>query len=273
MTSWLKRGSLAIGLMLGLWGTAHSQESAISEPCSRLEDGDLPKLLENMGYAPEKVDDGVYRVVIDQDNWTIYLRFSLSTDGGQKVWITTSFGDIADWQNVPAEPLLRLLILNDTIGPAHFYVTQAGAVRKLNMAKAVDNRGVTASVLRREIDKFVGSVKTTADQWDTASWTKPAAGAADPNAPAAATPSPEAATTPGTDSSTPPSSAATPPSSAAEATPSRSAAEPTPPSSAAEATPPSSTEAAPSPESSTEAPPAGAAEATPTDPNQTSGKP
>lgn len=220
MISRMKRW-MALGLALGLVGTVRAQEPAKEDPCGRLEDADLPKLLENMGYAPEKVDDGVYRVVIDQDNWTIYLRFSLSTDGGQKVWITTSFGEIPNWEKAPAEPLMKLLILNDSIGPAHFYVTQSGTSRKLNLAKAVDNRGITASVLRREIDKFVGSVKSTADNWDTASWTKTPGVPGDVPAgtPAAGTSTGEGTTSPGSEAAATPSAEAPASTGEAAATP------------------------------------------------------
>jgi hypothetical protein len=173
-----KQWFLSCAMALALSGAARAQTpapadtSAKPDACRPIDETDLPKLLENMGYEAQKVDEGVYRVVIEQDSWTIYLRFSLSTDSKQRLWMTTSFGEIKNWEKVPAEPLLKLLVSNDTIGPAHFYVTASGDTRRLNMAKAVDNRGITAAVLRREIDKFVSSVKDTAALWDTEAWTK-----------------------------------------------------------------------------------------------------
>lgn len=185
-------GLLLSGLLLLSWGGA-AQAQPPADAGSKAEAGgpiaeeDLPKMLQNMGYEAEKVDEGVYRVVIEQDSWTFYIRFSLSTDSKQRLWMTSSFGEIKDWQKMAPAPLMALLVANDRIGPAHFYVTVSGDVRRLNAARAVDNRGITPAILRRELDKFLTNIRDTAEQWDIEKWT--AAGDASATPATAAPPS------------------------------------------------------------------------------------
>jgi hypothetical protein len=192
-------------------GAAVAQEAASeakSDACQPLEDADLPSMLQNMGYEPEKLSEGVWRVVIEQDGWTFYIRMWLSTDNRQKLWMTTGFGDIKDWDGVPAEVLKKLMISNDAIGPAHFYIAKSGEVWRLNMGKALDNRGISPAVLRRELDKFLSTIKTTADLWDQSTWTQAAAATPVASAPAVQPTAPVSAATPA--DATGPDSAATP---------------------------------------------------------------
>jgi hypothetical protein len=182
---------LGLGLALALGaGAARAQQEPVSaeagaksDACRALDEQDLPRLLENMGFEPETVDEGVYKVTIEQDSWTFYLRFSLSTDNRTRLWMTSSFGEIKEIDKVPPAPFIKLLETNDGIGPAHFYITTSGEAKRLNVAKALDNRGITPAVLRREIDSFLGIIKSSVSQWDTSTWAR--SGAAPEATPAA----------------------------------------------------------------------------------------
>ena len=75
------------------------------------------------------------------------------------IWITSFLGKS---DSTDAEKNLRLIKENANIQPSFFYVTAKG---NLMLAVAVENRGVTAAILRRHIDKLVVDVSKTSYIW------------------------------------------------------------------------------------------------------------
>lgn len=157
---------LAIGS--GLLASARAQDPAPqnSQPLTK---EDLPKWLTNLGYGPEDRGNGVYVVPIERDGWTFRVRTSISSNQ-KKVWLSAFLGTVADPAKLPPGVLAKVLVANDQIGPAHFYfcgckTCQEKTEKELNVAVALDNRGLTPPTLRKEIDDFCSTIKSTAEVW------------------------------------------------------------------------------------------------------------
>src|SRR5690606_1910229 len=79
---------------------------------------------------------------------------------------------IAEPERAPAGALLALLEENERIGPAHFaFRRQDGRV---HLYRPLPNRGVTAAVMRKQLDAFDELVRRTEKLWDPDNF-KPAA--------------------------------------------------------------------------------------------------
>ena len=128
---------------------------------------DAPKLREsitNLGYevkdlATEKGKEK-YEFKVTKGGLDIYLGAELS---GSKnyIWLTAYLGkstDLKDFKDRAADMLLE----NSKIQPCQFYVTDKSSI---NLAIAIDNRGVDAVVMKRCVDKLGDDVVKTQKLW------------------------------------------------------------------------------------------------------------
>jgi hypothetical protein len=172
-TSWFMAGIMALALGVGLCPAqilAQNQARAVNQA---LTPDDLGKLLTDMGYEPKKIDDNTYEVIIKRDGWAVYLRCCFSSDK-TKLWLISSLGDIKDINQAPADVLANLLIANFNHGPSAFYLEDADAnnkaAKRLKIGRPVDNRAITASILRQQIDAIFSTIRETKDLWKTSEW-------------------------------------------------------------------------------------------------------
>ena len=136
--------------------TGHAQN------CDVITRVQLKEKLEQMGFAVktinEKAGEEKYEVTHPGSGFSVPVGYEISASTNF-IWLTTFLGkaDTAD-----AEKNLEILKENGNIQPSFFYITAKG---NLMMAVAVENRGITAAILRRHIDKLVGDVSKTSALW------------------------------------------------------------------------------------------------------------
>jgi hypothetical protein len=143
---------------------------------STLTNENLQTFLTNLGYEAKKLGEGAYQITIEQDDWTFRIKVSLSGNK-EKIWMSTFLGEIADPSKVPADVLVKLLAANHDIGPAHFYICnckecKATVAKRLSLEKSLDNRNVSPTLIRKEMEKFCATIRETEDLWDIPKWTK-----------------------------------------------------------------------------------------------------
>jgi hypothetical protein len=171
-TSWLLAGVMSLGLGLGLL-PARAADTPPSPATQALNHESLGKILSDMGYEPKKISDTTYEVVVKRDGWSVYFRICFSNDK-TKVWLISTLANIKDVNQVPAEPLAKLLMANNDHGPSAFYLAKVDdknkAAKVLKIGRPVDNRGLTASLLRIEIDTLFSTIKETKELWSASGW-------------------------------------------------------------------------------------------------------
>jgi hypothetical protein len=130
----------------------------------------LEKMLLDMGYEPKvsRSADGSrtwYDLTVKQDTFTFVIDLSLA-DG--RLWFSCPLKKVADPDKVPAEKLWKLLQENDTVYPGSFsYYAQR---KQFFYNLAVENRDLTPTRLRAELDRVMGVLRRTYTEWDTSTW-------------------------------------------------------------------------------------------------------
>lgn len=191
----LRNGLLSLGLLACLAGPAGAQGAPGAAPQAApapapagvtLTPETLKTTLEAMGYETKDLGAKSYQVTIQHGGNTYYLKLSLS-GSGQKLWICSYFGEIADIGKVPGHVLARLLAVPATEGPMHFYLRDTAQAQKKQLLAGlpVDNRALTPSILRKQIENFCQGLDRTQGAWDMSKWSAaPALAAAPKPAPA-----------------------------------------------------------------------------------------
>lgn len=148
------------------FGTTQRTPSAVAQTTSTSGDTitkeGLKGYLENMGYTLKDLNDGHYELFIDRKSDNIYITVELSPSL-QKIWLTSYYGDLTDREKTDASFLLTLAQKNADLQPTHFFVTKSG---RLKVGRPVDNRGMTAVILRKEIDRLIEDVVGTKELWE-----------------------------------------------------------------------------------------------------------
>ncbi|MFO1349574.1 MAG: hypothetical protein U1F68_02345 [Gammaproteobacteria bacterium] len=148
------------------------QAAQEAKPQGALTTADLPGLLENMGYEPKDLGNGAYQVTIESGGWTNAVRISVSPNG-KNIWVYSYLGELPA-TGVAVERLLKLLVLNNDIGPMHFSIAKDGDVPKwLYLNVVVENRAVKPANIREAIDNLVSNTRRTGDDWDVSKWSAP----------------------------------------------------------------------------------------------------
>jgi len=126
-----------------------------------LTDESLKSLLDGMGLEPKKLSKG-YLIAIKREAWTYNMQLVLSGDG-TKLGINANLGVVDKPEEVPASAWLALLQANSEIDPSSFYFEKEQ--KKLYLHRVLDNRGLTAVVVRKQVEAFCDNLKSTGDLW------------------------------------------------------------------------------------------------------------
>jgi len=128
---------------------------------SALTDESLKQMLDNMGFEPKKVGSG-YQIAIKRDTWTFYIHLILSEDKS-KVGMNANLGVVENPDTVTAEQWKALLISNGNIDPSFFFFDKDS--KKLYLHRVLDNRSITPSFFRQQIENFCSNIKDTGELW------------------------------------------------------------------------------------------------------------
>jgi hypothetical protein len=122
----------------------------------------LRDMLVQLGYDVKDLvtDPGKekYTVTFSKDGLDIPVGYEISPSGSY-VWLTVNLGDAP---TSSSSKTLDLLKQNAKIQPTFFYVTDAG---RLMAALAIENRGITNSILRLRSETVTDNVGKTKDTW------------------------------------------------------------------------------------------------------------
>jgi hypothetical protein len=146
-------------------GPAKAAQAAGTE--NGLTDASLEAMLRGMGYDPKitKSSSGkrtYYRLILSEDTFNFVFDMSLDVER-TRVSFSAPLPVVNDKDGVAAERLWKLLEVNDDILPASFSYDKGNKRLYLNMA--IDNRGITTAVLRKEITQFTRLIERTCPHW------------------------------------------------------------------------------------------------------------
>lgn len=158
----------AVAILLGVGtlvaGSIRAQEPQEEvAPATRgvLNDASLQQMLVDMGYEPKKLKQG-YVVAIKQGEWTFNVQFLISPNK-EKIGLNANVGTVDDTSAVTAAQWMNVLASNTDIAPSFFYFNKNN--RTLYMHRVLDNRCITSTILRQQVDAFTASIKDTAEVW------------------------------------------------------------------------------------------------------------
>ena len=124
----------------------------------------LREMLTQLGYDVSDLvkDPGKekYVVKLTKNDLNIPVGLEISPSNSY-VWLTVNLGDAP---NEGDAKTFNLLKQNGKVQPTFFYITEGG---KLMCALAVENRGITNTVLRTRVDTFTDNVGSTKDVWQS----------------------------------------------------------------------------------------------------------
>jgi hypothetical protein len=165
----LLTGSIAAFSTLAARAAESAEKPKAAEP-KRLTDESLLAMLENMGYEPkiEKTASGnIYSITVTRGTWSYIFDVSLSPSK-TKLWFSGWLSVLPEGKAVPSEKLLALLEASWTHGPAHFRYHPP--FRQLNLGLCIDNRDITPTQLREQIEGFMDTMKKTELLWNVKKW-------------------------------------------------------------------------------------------------------
>jgi hypothetical protein len=172
----LTAGALALAMLIGT-NAANADDPKTPAPVTaevkvsqKLSDATLKAMLENMGYTPTTVKTTgggeLFRIKAERQGVTYTVSVGLSSDR-EKLWFTVFLnGNLPKDGKIAAPLLLKLLQLNDEIGPCHFFIKPAG----LYMGLPIDNIDVTPVTVRANLDIILGDCTQTRANWQIQDW-------------------------------------------------------------------------------------------------------
>jgi len=126
-----------------------------------LNDESLHQMLVGMGYEPGKLSKG-FLLTLKRESWTYYVQLVLSPDG-TKLGLNANLGVVPQPEAIPAATWRKLLEDNIDVDPSSFNFDPK--LKKVFLHRVLDNRSLTASTLRIQIDRFCDNIHDTADDW------------------------------------------------------------------------------------------------------------
>ncbi len=137
------------------------QDPGVSTARGVLSDISLHQMLTDMGYEPKKLKQG-YVVGIKQGEWTFNVQFLISGNS-EKIGLNANVGAVDDTTSVTASQWMNVLATNTDIAPSFFYFNKTN--RTLYVHRVLDNRCMTSTILRQQVEAFTANIKDTADVW------------------------------------------------------------------------------------------------------------
>jgi hypothetical protein len=135
-----------------------------------LTDAKLKEMLETLGYEvrEEKTKDGLLfwiDVTVDGLKYNVSLQISPNKE---KIWGIIPLADPKAEHLKMAERWVKLMQLNDEIGPCYFRYNEN--YKRIYMARPLDNRGVTAKILRDHLERHTDRCAETKAHWLIGNW-------------------------------------------------------------------------------------------------------
>ncbi len=132
-----------------------------ARPCvGAITNACLPATLTGMGYEPKALSSG-FLIKIERDDWTMYVQLVLSSDNS-KLGFNANLGDVTE-ASVSADQWKDVLAANHDVDPSTF--TYNRDTKKLYLHRVLDNRGLTAVVLRDQLEKYLTDLRSTEKVW------------------------------------------------------------------------------------------------------------
>lgn len=166
----MKRIPAAAAVAIALWlvtffaPSGHAQTSQAGTAPQALDDDALSAMLTGLGYEPKKLTHG-FLISAKKDDWTYYLQFVLSPDK-TRLGMNANMGAVADPDAVTAAQWRGLLEQNIEIDPSSFNYDKTQ--KKLYLHRVLENRALTPSYVRTQIDNFCKNIHDTSDYWNFA---------------------------------------------------------------------------------------------------------
>jgi hypothetical protein len=151
---------LAVSIMAISLAAGGIFANGLWQGAAELKPGEIQPMLDGMGLDSKDLGAGTYQVLLTQDGLDIPVGVGLSKSG-RKLWLTVNLGAIKPDTKADAAKLMKFLERQYDIQPTQFYVSKD----ILKLGAAIDNRGITPAVLRRELDKVVDDTVKTKDLW------------------------------------------------------------------------------------------------------------
>jgi hypothetical protein len=117
-------------------------------------------MLKGLGYEVKEPGAGVFEVPVTTTGLNIPTRVFLSKSK-TKIWLSVALMTAEGTATLTKEDLQAILEKNVDIGPCHFMIEKGW----LKMKVAIDNRSVSAAVLRTEIDYIILRVTESKSVW------------------------------------------------------------------------------------------------------------
>lgn len=147
-----------------LAGTAIAQpEKEVESPPGGYNAAKLGEVLKKMGYdAQPQQSPGSYLVTINREGIVYTTRVLVSSDR-TNIWITTILDVVPPAVAANPEASRRLLLENETIGPARF--TYNGIDSVFHLSQKLGNRAMTPAKLKKAIEENDALARKTAPLW------------------------------------------------------------------------------------------------------------
>ncbi len=152
----MKSISIAVGAvaLLAVWQQGNEAPEVLT-------DESLRAMLVGLGYEPKAMDGG-FVVTLKRDGWNDTMLLAFSADHS-KLGINSNLGVVTDPATITAAQWRKLLEDNFRINPS--FISLDSKEHRLFMMRALDNRGISAPYLRRQIDNFCTNLHGTAIDW------------------------------------------------------------------------------------------------------------
>jgi hypothetical protein len=131
----------------------------------------LKTMLDNMGLDVKDGGNGVWYVGQSRDNWNLNVNISVSQDQ-TVLWFYATFSAIPDIDKVPASVWKNLLLCNAAYGVTFCIEQPAQGQPYLELQHAIENRGITPQIMKKNLDLMFDSVVNDANWWDQSKWPK-----------------------------------------------------------------------------------------------------
>jgi hypothetical protein len=148
-------------LLVGRLSAQEPQDDVRPIAKGTLTDSTLLQMLTDLGYEPKKLKQG-YVVAIKKDEWTYNVQFVISPNK-EKLGLNANMGTVEDPSAISATQWMNVLAANTDIAPSFFYYNKSKST--LYMHRVLDNRCLTSTIVRLQVEAFTSNIKETADVW------------------------------------------------------------------------------------------------------------
>lgn len=136
--------------------------SIIAQTSDQLDATKMKEMLVGLGYEvkalSEKVGEEKYTVTIVAGDFDVPVGVELSPSKNY-IWLTANLGSDSD-----KTKHREILKANSQVQPSQFYITKSGL---LMIGLPLENRAMTAAIMKRNIEKLGSDVSATASTWES----------------------------------------------------------------------------------------------------------